>query len=525
MSGKGTSKPTTSGRKMASKVSCFKCKTTTDIKNTLPCAVCKNYYEFDCAGVSEKLHRLKSVESRKKWKCKECLRSTDLSQIQKNVTLRKKQTLPKTIYTSSTKLAEKIKHSSNLNIDDLSTTPLNSTLNNQSANSQNSSLISENYTSDELVSPPTLLTSAFLSRSADRSIDKTSVLREMEETISQLSTALETTQNELDNATLENNELNRQINKLKLEKNTLQSLCYSATFDRKTYKDKQAKRGHSSMLPMGCSTPTAATPTDTTDTANVLYLQQKIMVLERQLKDATNEIAVLVKQIEILSQKLQNSPNTDSTLHIKNIQKSDRVTSPLLHTSQSHQAFTNCNTLKEITSINRLCVVSTISGKTGKKILPAILRSFDNVQCVHLATPGGRIRELLTNLPMKIQGYTKQDCCVLMIGEEDFMIREDIEPAILVQEIHSTLESLTHTNIIICTPTYICGAPLFNYRVELFNTYLNEALQNSISAHFYDSNLNLTFDMFSLQSGKLRPVGIQNILTNVKLVLRHIQSL
>jgi hypothetical protein len=198
--------------------------------------------------------------------------------------------------------------------------------------------------------------------------------------------------------------------------------------------------------------------------------------------------------------------------------------------SQSNQATTHCSIFndkllkqKEIPPINRLCVVSTISGNTGKKILPAMLRNFENVQCIHHATPGGRIRELLTTLPAKLQGYTKQDCCVLMIGEEDFVIWEDFEPTTLVHEILLTMETITNTNIIICTPTYICGAPLFNYRVELFNTCLNEGLQNSICAHFYDSNLNVTFDMFSPQSGKILPIGIQNILTNVKLLLCHKQ--
>lgn len=152
---------------------------------------------------------------------------------------------------------------------------------------------------------------------------------------------------------------------------------------------------------------------------------------------------------------------------------------PEANLNQRHTPVTQSLKHKERSEMGRLSIISTISGRTGKRILKAMLDNFENMECVHLATPGGKIRELLNTLSVKLQGYTKQDCCILLIGEQDFIISDELEHASLVQEIITTVETITNTNIIVCTPTYICGAQLFNYRVELFNSRLNQFLQNS----------------------------------------------
>ncbi|CAG9790400.1 unnamed protein product [Diatraea saccharalis] len=53
-------------------VTCYHCKNRVEAKKTVVCSMCKNAYEYDCIGYSEKLRFMKDLESRKIWKCKTC---------------------------------------------------------------------------------------------------------------------------------------------------------------------------------------------------------------------------------------------------------------------------------------------------------------------------------------------------------------------------------------------------------------------------------------------------------------------
>lgn len=59
-------------RKKALLVTCHKCRQKVDFKKTVLCSLCMNNYEYDCIGYSEKLHRLKDADTKKKWKCRTC---------------------------------------------------------------------------------------------------------------------------------------------------------------------------------------------------------------------------------------------------------------------------------------------------------------------------------------------------------------------------------------------------------------------------------------------------------------------
>lgn len=59
-------------RKRELLVTCNKCKEKVDSKKTLLCTLCKNHFEYDCIGYSEKLHRLKDTATKKSWRCKTC---------------------------------------------------------------------------------------------------------------------------------------------------------------------------------------------------------------------------------------------------------------------------------------------------------------------------------------------------------------------------------------------------------------------------------------------------------------------
>lgn len=69
---KGSLNNTNSNRKMATLVKCFKCKAQVDTRETVECSYCKNRYEFNCVGLSEKLYRLMDAKNKKNWECPKC---------------------------------------------------------------------------------------------------------------------------------------------------------------------------------------------------------------------------------------------------------------------------------------------------------------------------------------------------------------------------------------------------------------------------------------------------------------------
>lgn len=100
-----------------------------------------------------------------------------------------------------------------------------------------------------------------------------------------------------------------------------------------------------------------------------------------------------------------------------------------------------------------------------------------------------------------------------MIGEKDFKSAGNhIELIYLIKE---SLMLITHTNVIVCCPTYVRGALIHNYRVELFNNLLHFDIQNNNYAYFFDTNHDLTLDMFSYRTGKLNRMGTKRIFDSI----------
>lgn len=166
---------------------------------------------------------------------------------------------------------------------------------------------------------------------------------------------------------------------------------------------------------------------------------------------------------------------------------------------------------------SKLCIVS---GNKSNKIVSIMEDSYLGYSYCHHLIPGVGIRTLLQNLNSQLKGYTKRDVCVIVIGEKDFRKTEDYLS--LVQYSRETLKKVQHTNIILCMPTYICGAPVYNCRVELFNSLLNLDTQTHKYAICFDSNCDLSFNMFSSRTGKIMNSGIRNIFENVKNIIQDI---
>lgn len=312
---------------MAAPVSCERCKAKiTDSKLALRCMLCKKYYDFDCAGYSEKLHRLMDASSKQKWKCKICLSTASTSKSAEkgstNVTLRKK-----TIIKEQTKILPKTdqKHIKTNNTKDISieeptvelpstvlptskATDSNFLLNPTQTMDSDSFILSENDMSDS----ESCSKSMFMSRSADFTLSETTTTREMKENIAQLTLDLATTQNELENCIMENNKLQKEINRMSNEIEVLKKLCKSSLSDKKA-KNKRCekiKKRHSmcvSSLPvLSSSTPIRPSVNNSyfnlPNIQNVSSLEEMITKQQQELNKAQEEITYLNKQIEYLKE-------------------------------------------------------------------------------------------------------------------------------------------------------------------------------------------------------------------------------
>lgn len=280
----------TKGRKTTAV--CNKCKLNRDERDTVLCSQCFKRFDFDCIGLSEKLYRLMIPEKRAKWKCKWCtqqnskLKSTissgtinrtdDLS----NITQRKKNNRP----------VQNTPHTPNLA---LSTSRMNTFLDITNEISDDDSLTER------------------LSKSEDFSGLDMYKIEELKEEVSELKTSLMSTQCELENTIIENNDLKRQITKHSNEIKVLKNFCQASTTLPLTPEKM------TNMTPininmtkrLSCLSPRSkslsSTPINGKDEL-VTILKEKISNLHEQLLKATEEITLLQNKIQGLQTHLHN---------------------------------------------------------------------------------------------------------------------------------------------------------------------------------------------------------------------------
>lgn len=163
---------------------------------------------------------------------------------------------------------------------------------------------------------------------------------------------------------------------------------------------------------------------------------------------------------------------------------------------------------------NKLCIVST---NKRNKILSIAEKTFRNFQVCHYVSPNCETLQLIKNLDKKLDAYTMQDFCVIMIGEEDFRTTKNYYNIAI--ELRETIKKIQHTNIILCLPTYKLNnySTMFNWRIVTFNNLLHLDLETYEYVTVLDSNLDLSYDfsMFSEYNGKINDHGMRNIFQNL----------
>lgn len=270
-------------------------------------------------------------------------------------------------------------------------------------------------------------------------------------------------------------------------------------------------------------------------------LQQKYESAEQQIELLLSENFSLKKIIDQYKFKMCNlksmCKSTEHPSASKNksnsVKKSSRKNSnknndsfmeDIAHPSPPAITTKSQDNIKDSAPKRKLYLIST---NQRNKVLDLALRTFQNEhQLCHFKLPHRGVLDTLKSIDEKTRSLSKEDYCVIMVGDKDFVKSQNYSE--LVKNIKNRLTTLNHTNIIICLPTFKCGrwTELFNRRIEMFNKLLYLDVQKHEYAFILDSNLHLTYDhqMFSAPQGAINNRGILNVLTDLKNLIEEIQT-
>lgn len=440
---------------MAALVTCHKCKKYVSAKSVILCSECNNTFEFECGGLPEKVYRLMEPESKRKWKCKFCRQKPKVvisSGDATNITLRKKLT------------------SQNLNESTESvrfSTPVSET------QMDDSHILTElNTTCDSPIA---------LSRSVDNTLSGSAYsVQEMKETISMLTSQLASTQVELENTILENNDLHRNINKLTKENELLKTLCQKPLPEIKIDSTTMKKnRRYSAQFPdirrslFASPRPQSLTKTDPKPDEHIMFqsLQLRIKELSQKLQQAEKEISFLTNKI--------SAPQADPFKLGASRQASKQETNQKQQENASME-FQPCTANKKPrlpilrkTSMEKrkVFIVGDEQVRNVREILQKLLGDGFIVRCV--VKSGAQLNHILDFTKQAVSGFTRDDFIVLAGG------CNDTNPYNFHQSLNLWLSSMNHTNVIISEIPY--------------NMWLNEEKLNYELKFICSKYCNVTF--------------------------------
>lgn len=144
----------------------------------------------------------------------------------------------------------------------------------------------------------------------------------------------------------------------------------------------------------------------------------------------------------------------------------------------------------------------------------------------HFLTPNVNIGQLIKGLDTKLSGFTKNDYCIILIGEEDFRNPNDYYK--ISSQLRYILQKVKHTNIVICLPTYkyYMATDAYNWRVDNFRKLLHLEVQALNHVFLFDPNKNGTYDssMIHRHSGTINNSGMRAIFKGLHNLIEEIEQ-
>lgn len=166
----------------------------------------------------------------------------------------------------------------------------------------------------------------------------------------------------------------------------------------------------------------------------------------------------------------------------------------------------------------RVCILSTDKKSKILSVAENNVPANKKYQICHYLTPNVDSKQMLKGLGSKISHLTKNDYCLIIIGEEDFLAPRDHFS--IARHIQERLLKEEHTNIIICLPKLKhCNSinhdmNMYNWSINNFNNILCLELQSLKHVFIFNPNKNVKYNscMIYKISGTLNYKGMRAII-------------
>lgn len=311
------------------------------------------------------------------------------------------------------------------------------------------------------------------------------LLREIGELKSQLLAAHE----EINNLSLENSELKQTINNL----------------NKKCQIMKNATLNLSTEIGTPKRNVRLSTPCRKQHSKTDLDLSQNTVQGGCEQGSMSNKVKTTLKFVKETSECHQKNARNSSQLQHKKRNK-------LCIVSNENSKYSICET-PPVTVIspdlkkNKLCILSNIRSRNAVQVIEDTFGQ--NFTYCHYMFPNSSTERLLNNIDTKLLDFGLDDYCIIMLGEKD--LKTSSNCLHMVETITKCLKHIINTNVIVCSPTYILGSPIYNYKVEVFNNLLAKEINSGSYAYYFDTNSYLSFDMFSSVTGTIKNSAIIHI--------------
>lgn len=344
--------------------------------------------------------------------------------------------------------------------------------------------------------------------------DNSEILNELTEQNKSLTLQLMSAHQEIENLNNENFRLKSDLQNMIKTKNVYKKLC--ATPDKNNITPKRKNK----------TLPQISTPGCTTSTGIICKTQDNYHGSPPILKNRETQTSNIFpensaifqnKETQTVPQKLEPETRLKEPAQER---KSDLLNVSKLASSPTSN---NNNILTEKKALSRkICILS--ANNTNRILTIADNTLGPNTQICHYLKTNCGIKEIMNGIELKLQNFTMEDFCIVLIGEADFNSTNDSINMILA--IRESLKKVQHTNVILCVPTFKCKsyANMFNWRIENFNNLLYLDVMTHEHCYTLDSNKRLTYDhsMFSKTTGSINDLGMYTIFRDIEAQIESI---